>query len=141
MIRRLATVVALAPPLLASNSVRAQSSHDPKPVPAGHPTEPAPALPALDPHPVVALTFDDLPAAGTLPPGQNRSKIAADLARELKANHLEGTYGFVNAVKLQDDPDAQQALHTWVGAGMNIGSHTWSHLSLTSNSAETFERK
>ena len=89
----------------------------------------------------MALTFDDLPAAGTLPPGQNRSKIAADLAREFKANHLEGTYGFVNAVKLQDDPDAQQALHTWVGAGMNIGSHTWSHLSLTSNSAETFEKE
>ncbi len=92
-------------------------------------------------HPVVALTFDDLPAAGSLPPGQNRSKVAAALAAELKANHLEGTYGFVNAVKLENDPDAQQALHSWVDAGMNIGSHTWSHISLSANTAEDFEHE
>ena len=33
----------------------------------------------LDPHPVVALTFDDLPAAGSLPPGENRTKIATKM--------------------------------------------------------------
>ncbi len=92
-------------------------------------------------HPVVALTFDDLPAAGSLPPGENRTKIATSLTAELKAAHLEGTYGFVNAVKLQNDPDAQQALHVWVDAGMNIGSHTWSHPSLTGSTAEAFEHE
>jgi peptidoglycan/xylan/chitin deacetylase (PgdA/CDA1 family) len=95
----------------------------------------------LDAHPIVAFTFDDLPAAGTLPPGQNRSKIAAALVAELKAAHMQGTYGFVNAAKLENDPDAQQALHTWVDAGMNIGSHTWSHISLTDHSAEAFENE
>jgi peptidoglycan/xylan/chitin deacetylase (PgdA/CDA1 family) len=95
----------------------------------------------LIPHPVVALTFDDLPAAGSLPPGENRTRIATRLAAELKAAHLEGTYGFVNAVKLENDPDAQQALHVWVDAGMNIGSHTWSHISLTENTAEAFEHE
>jgi peptidoglycan-N-acetylglucosamine deacetylase len=96
---------------------------------------------ALDPHPTVALTFDDLPAAGNLPAGQNRTKIATALSAELKASHLEGTYGFVNAVKLENDPDAQQALHIWLDAGMNIGSHTWSHISLTDNSAEAYEKE
>jgi peptidoglycan-N-acetylglucosamine deacetylase len=95
----------------------------------------------LDPHPVVALTFDDLPAAGSLPPGMSRTEIATALTQELKANHFEGTYGFVNAVKLHNDPDAQQALHIWVDAGMNVGSHTWSHLSLTDNTAEAFEHE
>jgi peptidoglycan/xylan/chitin deacetylase (PgdA/CDA1 family) len=99
------------------------------------------AAPALDAHPVVALTFDDLPAAGSLPPGQNRSKVATLLAAELKANHLAGTYGFVNAVKLENDPDAQQALRIWVDAGMNIGSHTWSHTSLTDNTVEAYEQE
>ena len=94
----------------------------------------------LDPHPVVALTFDDLPAAGSLPPGANRAEIAASLTAELKANHLKGTYGFVNAVKLENDPDAQQALRNWIAAGMNIGNHTWAHLSLTGNTVEAFER-
>jgi len=95
----------------------------------------------LDPHPTVALTFDDLPAAGSLPAGENRAKIAAALAAELKARHLKGTYGFVNAVKLENDPDAQHALRIWVDAGMNIGNHTWSHISLTANTAEAFERE
>ena len=93
----------------------------------------------LDPHPIAALTFDDLPAAGALPSGMTRTQIATNLAAELNANHLAGTYGFVNASKMQNSPDAQQALHTWLNAGMNIGSHTWSHPSLTSNTAEAFE--
>jgi len=95
----------------------------------------------LEAHPVIALTFDDLPAAGSLPPGENRTKIATKLAGELKADHLEGTYGFVNAAKLVNDVDAQQALRIWVDAGMSIGSHTWSHLSLSDNTAEAFENE
>jgi peptidoglycan/xylan/chitin deacetylase (PgdA/CDA1 family) len=96
---------------------------------------------SLAQHPTVALTFDDLPAAGSLPPGENRTKIATALAAELKTLHLEGTYGFVNAVKLENDPDAQQALRIWVDAGMNIGNHTWSHMPLTGNTAEAFEQQ
>jgi ketosteroid isomerase-like protein len=101
----------------------------------------AAAASELDPHSIISLTFDDLPAAGRLPTGENRSKIAAALAAELKANHMDGTYGFVNAVKLENDPDAQQALHIWVDAGMNIGNHTWSHMSLSDNPAAAFEHE
>jgi peptidoglycan/xylan/chitin deacetylase (PgdA/CDA1 family) len=101
----------------------------------------AAVLPPLDPHPTIALTFDDLPAAGSLPPGQNRTKIATALTAELKTNHLEGTYGFVNAIKLENDSDAQQALHIWVDASMNIGNHTWSHISLSDNTSEAFEHQ
>jgi peptidoglycan-N-acetylglucosamine deacetylase len=86
----------------------------------------------FDPHPVVALTFDDLPAAGELPAGKTRAEVAETLSGELKANHMEGTYGFVNAKKLEGNPDAEKALHIWVDAGMNIGNHTWSHPGLTS---------
>lgn len=117
-------------------SAVSQSSHDPD----GPATGKYSAAP-LDPHPIVAITFDDLPAASSLPPGQNRTKIATALTAELKANHLEGAYGMVNAVKLQNDPDAQQALHIWIASGMNIGSHTWSHMSLTDNTAEAFEHE
>jgi peptidoglycan/xylan/chitin deacetylase (PgdA/CDA1 family) len=58
----------------------------------------------------------------------------------LKANHLEGTSGMVNGAGMQNYPDAQQALHVWLDAGMNIGSHTWSHISLAENTAEAFEQ-
>jgi len=95
----------------------------------------------LDAHPVVALTFDDLPAVGVLPAGMTRTEIATKLAAELKEHQLGGTYGFVNAVKLENDADAQRALHAWVDAGMNIGSHTWAHLSLSDHPAEAFEQQ
>lgn len=93
----------------------------------------------LKAHPSVALTFDDLPAAGGLPPGETRAGIAARLAGVLKANHLKGTYGFVLGSDLQGDPDAQEALRVWTGAGMYLGSHTWSHPSLDSVSAAAYE--
>lgn len=96
-------------------------------------------LPPLKSHPTVALTFDDLPAAGGLAPGETRVNIATRLTDELRANHLTGIYGFVTAVDLNDDPDTQQALRVWVGAGMNIGSHTWSHPPLTSETAAAYE--
>jgi peptidoglycan/xylan/chitin deacetylase (PgdA/CDA1 family) len=93
----------------------------------------------LEPHPVVALTFDDLPAAGGLAAGQTRTATLTRLAHELNVAHLRGTYGFVNAVDLDDDPDTQHALRAWVAAGMNIGNHTWSHPLLSDVTAEEFE--
>jgi peptidoglycan/xylan/chitin deacetylase (PgdA/CDA1 family) len=117
----------------------AQSSHDPDPARPAAKVMPL-TLPPLASHPEVALTFDDLPAAGALPAGDTRTAVATRLAAELNANHLSGTYGFVNASKLENDPDAQQALRAWIDAGMNIGSHTWSHISLTANSADSFEQ-
>ncbi len=92
-------------------------------------------------HPVVALTFDDLPAGGDLLPGDTRARIAADLAGQLRAHRLKGVYGFVNAVELEDDPDTQDALRIWVRQGMNIGSHTWSHPSVNDVSAVQFEQE
>jgi peptidoglycan/xylan/chitin deacetylase (PgdA/CDA1 family) len=94
----------------------------------------------LSAHPIAALTFDDLPAAGSLPPDGNRTKIATELTAELKAAGLNGAYGFVNANKLEGDLDAQHALRIWVDAGMKIGNHTWSHPSLAEVSAEDYER-
>jgi peptidoglycan/xylan/chitin deacetylase (PgdA/CDA1 family) len=99
----------------------------------------APGLPPLKAHPVVALTFDDLPAAGGLDPGDTRTRIATALAAELRAHHLKGVYGFVNAVALPGDPDSQEALRVWLGAGMNIGNHTWSHPALDDVTATDYE--
>ena len=95
----------------------------------------------LDANPVVALTFDDLPAAADLPKGMTRVEIATKLAAELNANHLGGTFGFVNGAKIEDNQDAQKALHAWIDAGMNVGNHTWAHLSLSDNSAQAFEKQ
>ena len=125
---------------LAASMLAAQSSHDPDP--AIHQVDPLPTQTfSLIAHPVVALTFDDLPGGGKMPAGMTRTEIAVNLAAVLKANHLEGTYGFVNARGIENVSDEQQALQAWLDAGMNIGSHTWSHISLTSNTAEAFNHE
>jgi len=97
-----------------------------------------PRFAPLTKHPVVALTFDDLPAAGGLTPGHTRAQIATELSGELRAHHIKGVYGFVNAESLEGDPDVQQALRIWLRAGMNIGSHTWSHPALTDVTAADY---
>lgn len=105
-----------------------------------HAVQPAPVKKQarLKAHPVVALTFDDMPAAGDLEPNDTRVRIATALSSVLKAHGLKGVYGFVNASDMEGDSDAQEALRIWVRSGMNIGSHTWSHPSLSDVTAEAY---
>ncbi|HXW89451.1 MAG TPA: polysaccharide deacetylase family protein [Terriglobales bacterium] len=89
---------------------------------------------------MVAITFDDLPLNGELPPGVTRLKIARDTIAVLRARHVPPTYGFVNAKKLEGNADAAEALKVWV-ASEPIGSHTYGHIDLNANSVESFERE
>ena len=88
----------------------------------------------------IAVTFDDLPLNGDLPPGVTRVKIAGDTLALLKARHVPAAYGFINARKLEGNADAAEALKVWAAAEP-IGNHTYSHLDLNANPAEAFERE
>jgi peptidoglycan/xylan/chitin deacetylase (PgdA/CDA1 family) len=88
----------------------------------------------------IAITFDDLPLNGALPAGVTRTEIARNTLAVLKARHVPAAYGFINAHKLEGNPDAAEALKMWAAAEP-IGSHTYSHLDLHQNSAEAFERE
>jgi len=88
----------------------------------------------------VAITFDDLPLNGELPPGVTRVQITRDTLAVLKKRHFPPAYGFVNAKKLEGNPDAAEALKTWAAAEP-FGSHTYSHMDLNENPAEAFERE
>jgi len=77
----------------------------------------------------IAITFDDLPLNGELPPGVTRVEIARDTLALLKARHVPAAYGFVNARKLEGNADAAEALKVWAAAEP-IGNHTYSHLDL-----------
>jgi peptidoglycan/xylan/chitin deacetylase (PgdA/CDA1 family) len=89
--------------------------------------------------PEVALTFDDLPAHGDLPPGLGRAGIARKVVAALRAAHAPAVYGFVNAKELDEDPHGR-VLKIWRAAGFPLGNHTYSHLDLNANSAEAFEQ-
>ena len=88
----------------------------------------------------VAITFDDLPLNGDLPPGVTRVQIARDTIALLQQRHLPQAYGFVNAKKLEGNPDAAEALKIWA-ASEPFGNHTYGHLDLNANPAEAFERQ
>jgi peptidoglycan-N-acetylglucosamine deacetylase len=88
----------------------------------------------------VAITFDDLPLNGDLPPGVTRVQIARDTLAILKARKVPPAYGFINAKKLEGNPDAAEALKLWAAAEP-FGNHTYGHMDLNANPAEAFERE
>jgi len=82
----------------------------------------------------VAVTFDDLPAAG----GERGvtadvSAINRAIVSTLTARHIPAV-GFVNEVGLETDgrvdPRVVSALRLWLDAGLELGNHTYAHPSL-----------
>ena len=89
----------------------------------------------------VALTFDDLPLNGLLPTGAHKSEYARATIAVLKKHRIPPSYGFINARALERDPDGATALQVWVNGGNPLGNHTYSHIDLTKNSVEDFQRE
>ena len=88
----------------------------------------------------VAITFDDLPLNGDLPPGVTRVQIAKDVLAVLQEHRVPQVFGFINAKKLEDNKDGVEALKLWVAAGERVGNHSYSHMDLHQNTPEAFER-
>jgi peptidoglycan/xylan/chitin deacetylase (PgdA/CDA1 family) len=89
--------------------------------------------------PQIAFTFDDLPAHGSLPPGETRPEVAAKILAALRAANLPPVYGFVNGQTNEREPGGPAVLQAWRDAGNPLGNHTWSHMNLNQNSLEDFE--
>lgn len=87
----------------------------------------------------MAITFDDLPSHGERPASITRLEIAQSILDTIQREHLPPVYGFVNAVKVQEDPSTEAVLKAWRDAGQPLGNHTWSHLNLDDISPEQFE--
>jgi len=88
----------------------------------------------------VAITFDDLPLNGELPPGVTRAETAKNVLAILHKRHVPPVYGFINAKKLEGSADGAEALKLWAAAEP-LGNHTYSHMDLEQNTAEAFERE
>jgi len=88
----------------------------------------------------VALTFDDLPRHGALPPGATRVQIAHDFVAALKAANAPETYGFMNAQKIEEDESGAEVLRIWRDGGLLLASHAYSHMDLHANTIEAFKQ-
>lgn len=88
----------------------------------------------------VALTFDDLPLNGTLQAGVNEADIVKRVLPIFAAQRTPPIYGFVNAKKLEGNPKGAEALQLWMAGGHKLANHTYSHIDLSTNSADAFIR-
>jgi peptidoglycan/xylan/chitin deacetylase (PgdA/CDA1 family) len=87
----------------------------------------------------IAFTFDDLPSHSTLPPGETRQEVAEKILSALKNAGMPPTYGFVNAVRMEEQPDTIHVLEAWRKAGNPLGNHSWSHMNLDQHTVLEFE--
>lgn len=87
----------------------------------------------------VAFTWDDLPAHSSLPPGETRASIIQSITQAMKAEKMPPVYGFLNGVRVTEEPASVDALAAWQKAGLPVGNHTWSHLNLNEQSASVWE--
>jgi peptidoglycan/xylan/chitin deacetylase (PgdA/CDA1 family) len=88
----------------------------------------------------LAITMDDLPLNGLLPPGVTRAETTRNVLTVLKKRRIPPVYGFINVKKLEGNPDAAEALKLWAAAEP-IGNHTYAHMDLEQNPPEAFERE
>src|SRR6266436_6302766 len=88
----------------------------------------------------LAITIDDLPSHGSLPPGKTRTDVAKSILKTLKDARAPKVYGFVNAKKLEQHPEDIEVLKLWRKAGFPLGNHTYAHLSLNDSSADQFDQ-
>lgn len=87
----------------------------------------------------IAFTFDDLPAHSILPPGESRLDVANSLIGTWRAEKMPPVYGFVNGIRIEQEPQSAAVLPAWRAAGFPLGNHTWSHMNLNQNSAADFD--
>ena len=86
----------------------------------------------------MAITVDDLPAHGSLPPGMTRLQIAQSFLDTFKQQQLPPVYGFVNGHAVQETPSTLDILRLWRAAGQPLGSHTFAHSDLESETPAEF---
>lgn len=92
---------------------------------------------AADPRPAIALTFDDIPAHGPLPPGQTRADVIRSIITALKSAKAPA-FGFYTAGFGLDDPTSAEATTLWRRGGFPLGNHGYSHQDLAAIGAAAF---
>ena len=90
----------------------------------------------------IAVTIDDLPVVSTRKDLKNRQQITKKLLNHINKAKVPAI-GFVNENKLYTNDKRDEAqvdlLRSWLNANLELGNHTFSHLSLHDNSLEKYE--
>ena len=97
---------------------------------------------AQTPQRFIAVTIDDLPVVSTRKDLKNRQQITRKLLAHITKAKIPAI-GFVNEGKLYKNDKRDEAqinlLRSWLDAGLELGNHTFSHMSLHNNPLEKYE--
>lgn len=90
----------------------------------------------------IAITIDDLPVMSSRDDVESRREIMRNLIAKITAAKVP-VIGFVNETQLYDngklDEERVDLLREWLDAGLDLGNHTYSHLSLNKVSLSEYE--
>lgn len=86
----------------------------------------------------MAITVDDHPAHGPLPPGMTRLQVAQDMLKVFKKHGVPEASAFANTGKTEE---LRPVLQAWRDAGYPLGNHTLHHPGLNDVSVEEFTRQ
>ena len=78
----------------------------------------------------LAVTVDDLPAHGPMPPGMQRLPTAQRMISALRRHGVRAVVGFVNGGQIRDHPERAHIVKLWLQAGFPVANHTFSHLDI-----------
>jgi peptidoglycan/xylan/chitin deacetylase (PgdA/CDA1 family) len=92
----------------------------------------------------IAVTIDDLPVVSTRKDLKNRQEITRKLLAHITKAKVPAI-GFVNENKLYNGEKRDEAqidlLRSWLGAGLELGNHTFSHVNIANVSLEKYEEE
>jgi peptidoglycan/xylan/chitin deacetylase (PgdA/CDA1 family) len=86
----------------------------------------------------VAITVDDIPANGDLPPGVSREDVSRGFLKAFKENGVDHVFGFTIGTFMDNAPEEIGILKEWLIAGYPLGNHTYSHPDLNSVTTDSY---
>ena len=89
----------------------------------------------------VALTIDDLPHHGEMPPGETPVSVARGVVTALNKANITNAYGFINGHWTEEGADYAKVLAAWDSAGLPLANHGWSHRHLSEMTLAEFEQE
>jgi peptidoglycan/xylan/chitin deacetylase (PgdA/CDA1 family) len=87
----------------------------------------------------IAITVDDLPTHGQLPPKVSREDIAKKMTAIFKKHKVPEVYAFINAGKVEERHESMEVLQIWKDAGYPFGNHTYLHSNINKVSIDEFK--
>jgi peptidoglycan/xylan/chitin deacetylase (PgdA/CDA1 family) len=88
----------------------------------------------------IAITVDDLPTHGALPPGITREMIAIKMTEIFQKHKVPEVYAFINSGKVETKKESLEVLQIWKNAGFPFGNHTYLHEDINLTSAADYRK-